>query len=178
MFSPVFHPSTWTEPILCQCDYALSNLTRRSKPIALFPCPFHATLVFQDQIKGSPAERNKKMDLIPFTDCSTVVLRIHLLGYHVISLLVRYPGPCAWPDSHSGCCWSGFVHVIGSLGVLLETPRSQGRVRHRPNALLGSKMGLVVYRLHVLAEQHFYPGQPHLESGIYQANIFGRLCTV
>jgi hypothetical protein len=61
----------------------------------------------------------KRMDLIHTTDGRTVVLRVHLLGYHVIPLLLRNLGACSRPDLDRCHCRAGPVHFSCSLVSLL-----------------------------------------------------------
>ena len=115
------------------------------------------------------------------TDCCFTFCRVHLLGNHVVSLFIlgSWSGTWHYLDGCSGCFRS--LHVLDRLGVSTRPPPrsheawmflhspdcsqilppssgSDGRLRHRPNALLELEMGVVVHCCYVRVEQHLHSG--------------------
>ena len=75
----------------------------------------------------------------------------------VIAGLVLYTSLVLWYVSSQCRCHIKHNNNL-TQGVLSPPSRSQGRVRYRSNAVLGTEMGLVGHCCHVSSEQYLYPG--------------------
>ena len=48
-------------------------------------------------------------------DCGVALLRVYLLGYHVVPLLLLYLGFGSWSDYHGGRCPVRAIYVLDCL---------------------------------------------------------------